>query len=244
MKMVCVALIVVSVVAPALAVHGAPKEVRVFVALCDNKTQGIAPVGAKIGNGDDAEANLYWGCTDGFGSFFRRSGRWKVTDSEKDVSPAILRRLTLRHAEADVNLVAEAYRGSEIRQCLKDFEEAAASGRFDLVAFIGHNGLMDFDLPAPQRVDGNSTAVIVLCCMSENFFGDRLREVGCRPLLMTRQLMYPGSFLLHAAIEKWRSGGSAGEIRAAAASAYARNQKISVRAAAGIFSQPVTQEKP
>ncbi len=36
-----------------------PKTVKVFVALCDNKTQGIVPVGEKIGNGDDPDANLY-----------------------------------------------------------------------------------------------------------------------------------------------------------------------------------------
>ena len=32
----------------------AERSIELFVALCDNKTQGIAPVGAKIGNGDDA----------------------------------------------------------------------------------------------------------------------------------------------------------------------------------------------
>ena len=53
-----------------IAVHAAPKEIRVFIALCDNKTQGIVPVGEKIGNGDDADANLDWGCSDGFGAYF------------------------------------------------------------------------------------------------------------------------------------------------------------------------------
>jgi hypothetical protein len=46
--------------------QAAPKQIRVFVALCDNKTQGIVPVGEKIGNGDDPDSNLYWGCSDGF----------------------------------------------------------------------------------------------------------------------------------------------------------------------------------
>jgi hypothetical protein len=217
--------------------QAAPKQVRVFVALCDNKTQGIVPVGARIGNGDDPEANLYWGCSDGMDSIFRRSGKWKVVTAEKDISGAILRRLTLRHAEGDVELVADAYRGSRIRQCLRDFEDAASSNKFDLVAFIGHNGLMDFTLEGPKMAEGNDTAAIVLCCLSESSFGDRLRAVGCRPLLMTRQLMYPGSFLLHAAIETWRSGGSQAEIRTSAATAYAKNQKISVRSATGVFAE-------
>jgi hypothetical protein len=216
----------------------APKQVRVFVALCDNKTQGIVPVGEKIGNGDDPDSNLYWGCSDGFGSYFRNSGRWKVIEAEKDVSPTILRRLTLRHADGSVEVVAEAYRGSEMRQCVKDFEGAACANQFDLVAFIGHNGLMDFNLDLPKKTEGNDTEVVVLCCLSEKYFGERLSAMGCRPILMTRQLMYPGSFLLHAAIEKWRSGGSPAELRDVAASAYAKNQKISVRAASGVFAGP------
>jgi phosphoserine aminotransferase len=36
------------------------KQVRVYVALCDNESQGIVPVPAKIGNGNDPDQNLYW----------------------------------------------------------------------------------------------------------------------------------------------------------------------------------------
>ena len=214
------------------------KQVRVFVALCDNRTQGIVPVGEKIGNGDDPEANLYWGCSDGMGRWFAKSGNWVVSRLERDVSAVLLRRLTLRHVDGDIELVAEAYRGSAMRECVRDFEAAAASGKHDLVAFIGHNGLMDFTLEAPRGSDGNATAVVVLCCLSERYFGERLRAAGCRPLLMTQQLMYPGSFLLGAALETWRQGGSAEVVREAAAAVYAKNQKISVRAARGVFAPP------
>ena len=225
-------------------VTAAPQQARVFIALCDNKSQGIVPVGEKIGNGDDPDANLYWGCSDGFGSFFRRSERWKTVSLEKDVSPAILRRLQMSHASGKMELNAEAYRGSNIKDCVRDFESAAASGKYDLVAFIGHNGLMDFEIPAPAVTPGNKTRVVVLCCLSEKYFADRLRALGCEPILMTRQLMYPGSFLLQAAIEKHLAGADLAAIRAAAASAYARNQKISTKAALGVFSEIKDAEAP
>jgi hypothetical protein len=212
------------------------KQVRVFVALCDNQTQGIVPVGAKIGNGNDADANLYWGCSDGLGTYFRRTAKWQQIKAENDPSPTILCRLELRSAGGDMDLTAEAYRGSEMKQCLIDFEAAAASGHYDLVAYIGHNGLMDFTVPPPSAVPGNQTDVIVLCCVSEKFFGDRLRSLGCRPVLMTQQLMYPGAFLLHAALTSWSQGGTAENLRTAAAAAYAKNQKIPVRAATGVFA--------
>lgn len=227
--------------APALAVTAAEeKSIRVFVALCDNTSQGIIPVGAKIGNGDDPEDNLYWGCDDGFGSHFRRSKKWKVEESQKDVSTTILRRLRLRHADdKELVLTAEAYRGSDIRLCLEDFEKAAGSGEHDLVAFIGHNVLMDMTIPEAKGKEGNKTGAVVLCCASASYFRPRLEQLGCQPLLLTQQLMYPGSFLLHDVIEVWRKGGSREEMRAAAGRAYARNQKISVAAATNVFA-PVT----
>lgn len=219
----------------AAVLQAKPKQVKVFIALCDNKTQGIVPVGAKIGNGDDPDANLYWGCSDGFGSLFSRGTRWKVVKKEKDVSPQILRRLSLVDADGEMEIVAEAYRGSEMKRCLTDFEAAAAGGTFELVAFIGHNGLMDFQLEPPKAAPGNRTDVMVLCCISDRYFSQRLKAPGCRPRLMTRQLMYPGAFLLDAALPRWNSGGTDAQIREAAAAAYAKNQKISVKAARGVF---------
>ena len=216
----------------------APKNVRVFVALCDNKTQGIEKVGEKIGNGDVPDENLYWGCSDGFGSLFRHSREWKVTEARENVSEVILRRMELKHSSGDVRLIAEAYRGSAMKQCLEDFERAVAGGENDLVVFIGHNGLMDFPLTQTIRSGERSktTDAIVLCCMSEGYFKTRLENAGARPVLLTQQLMYPGAFILHDVLEVWRAGGSTEEIRNAAGKAYAKNQKISVKAATGVFA--------
>lgn len=49
------------------------RTVHVFVALCDNKYQGIVPVPAAIGNGQDPNSNLYWGCSAGIGTYFKYS---------------------------------------------------------------------------------------------------------------------------------------------------------------------------
>ncbi len=39
----------------------AVRTIHVFVALADNQNQGIVPVPAALGNGEDPERNLYWG---------------------------------------------------------------------------------------------------------------------------------------------------------------------------------------
>lgn len=218
-------------------IHAETKSIRVFVALCDNKSQGIIPVGERIGNGDDPDGNLYWGCDDGFRSYFRRSKKWEVVKSEKDISHSVMRRMELNHKEDDIVLIADAYRGSEIRNCYIAFEEAVASGKHDLVAYIGHNVLMDTTLLDAKQVEDNETESIVLCCHSYTYCRSRLDTLGSKPLLLTQQLMYPGSFILHDAIESWRKGGSREDIRNAAGKAYARNQGISVSAATNVFAK-------
>jgi len=108
------------------------------------------------------------------------------------------------------------------------------------VAYIGHNGLMDFAIEWPKKEpDKNvSKPAIVLCCISSRYFGPPLKGVGASPLLLTTQLMYPGAFVLHDALEAWVGGGGSMALREAAARAYAKNQHISVKAAAGVFSGP------
>lgn len=220
-----------------LPAAAAEKSIKVFIALCDNKTQGIIPVGAKIGDGDNPDANLYWGCTDGFGAYFKKSPDWKVTGSLTDVSPTILRRMTLQHRTQEASITADAYRGSAMRACIEDFEMAVSSGSYDLVAFIGHNGLMDFTLSDPPPGTPDKTDAIVLCCKSDKYFRPRLTQQRSRPVLLTQELMYPGSFILHSALRVWLRGGTPAEMRTAAAQAYAKNQNISVRAATGVFAK-------
>ena len=212
------------------------KKIRVFVALADNASQGIVPVPAKIGDGDKPDDNLYWGCTDGLKSYFPKSAKWKVSKKENDVSAEVLRRYEFRHASKDVVLLAEAYRGSAIARCVAEFEAAVASGEYDLVAYIGHNGLMDFTLDSPSSPKSGNTAAIVLCCKSESYFRERLVFAKAIPLLLTDQFMFPGAFILHDAIEVWLVDGTVAQVRDAAGKAYAKNQKIALKAARGVFS--------
>lgn len=196
--MTAIRMLVVLFIIP-LTAEAENKEIRVFIALCDNKSQGIIPVSPKIGDGDDPDSNLYWGCDEGFGSVFRHSKNWQVMESHH-------------------------------------FEAAVAAGRFALVAYIGHDGLMDFQLPEPAPTGATGTDAIILACVSNRYSGDRLRRVGARPVLMTEQLMYPGAFILRDVLEVWRKGGGLDKIRSTAASAYAKNQHISARAGLGIFT--------
>lgn len=214
----------------------APKKVAVFVALCDNATQGIIPVPAKIGDGNKPDDNLYWGCTDGFSGCFRASKAWRLQRKEVPQDKRVFERVVYLHESGNIELTAEAWRGSEIKACLSAFESALVSGNHDLCAYIGHNVLMDGEVAPPAAKVAKPCDVIVLCCMSESYFKSRLVAMGARPVLLTTQLMYPGSFLLRDSLPLWAKDHALTEIRQAAASAYARNQKISKKAATGVFA--------
>jgi hypothetical protein len=216
------------------------RTVGVYVALCDNEHQGIVPVPKAVGNGDDPSRNLYWGSADGLCNVFSKSPHWKKEAAVQSESGNlnIMQTLTYRHSSENVTLTAFAYRGSAIKTCLEDFEKAIHDGKYDLVVYIGHNGLMDFSLPLP---DGQSDRkkkpeCIVLCCKSGSHFGERIEQMGAAPILLTTQFMYPGSFLQHDVLEEWVKSSGVAKYRAAAGHAYASNQNISTKAAMGIFT--------
>jgi hypothetical protein len=98
---------------------------------------------------------------------------------------------------------------------------------------------MDFSIewpPAATAPGAKPKAAIVLCCLSRSYFADPLRRIGARPMLTTTQLMYPGAFILHDAVEAWLAGRQPDEIRAAAGRAYSKNQGISLKAGTGVFA--------
>jgi hypothetical protein len=175
-----------------------PRIVHVFVALADNQSQGIVKVSAKLGNGDDPEHNLYWGSAYGMKTYFTRSAEWKLVRTDKNPHPAVLERCIFKHRDDDVWLIADAYQGSQIKEATIDFLEAAAGlnstriefqssaegikldvgGAANLVAYIGHDGLMDFQLAnLPKSKNGAANSVIVLACASKQYFGTALRAL-------------------------------------------------------------------
>jgi hypothetical protein len=230
----------------------APRVVHVFVALADNQNQGIVPVPKVLGNGDDAQRNLYWGSAYGVKTFFSRSPEWQLLASVSAPRAAVLERVVFKHRSADVYLVADAYRGIEIRQAIVEFMSAAGGslpqtisvktaagnvtlgigGKANLVAYIGHNGLMDFQLPrVPPRANGEPRAAIILACSSKQYFSSGLKETGAHPLVWTTNLMAPEAYTLKAALDGWIAHESDEQVRERAAIAYDKYQKCGVKAA-------------
>ncbi len=112
------------------------KVVHVFVALCDNKYQGIVPVPAALGNGQDPRSNLYWGAMYGVKTFFRRSPHWarlkfEMKPTERppgEPDGAVLGRCVFKSVglTPQVYVIAEAWDGRHMKAALMAFLRAAA----------------------------------------------------------------------------------------------------------------------
>jgi hypothetical protein len=225
--------------------------IHIMVALCDNIYQGIVPVPSKIGNGQNPNANLYWGCGYGIRSYFKKSGEWTFLKSLK-VDSVLMERIVFKHVSKNIYLVADAYNGKYIKQCTVDFLNACAgkkkdtihsgkhvlgiNGNAGLVSYIGHDGLMDFELPDTfANADGLKRKCIILACVSKSYFSPFIYKAGAEPLVWTTGLMCPEAYTVHDAISGYVKMESAEQIRSRAALAYSKYQKCGVKAARNLL---------
>ena len=104
-------------------------------------------------------------------------------------------------------------------------------GSAALLAYIGHDGLMDFELQQSfTNTNGIKRDCIILACYSKSYFSAPIRETGATPLLWTTGLMCPEAYTLHDALSAYVKGNATIELRTMAAKAYARYQKCSEKA--------------
>jgi hypothetical protein len=227
------------------------KTIHIFTALCDNKYQGIVPVPPKIGNGQDLDNNLYWGCAFGVRSYFKNSKSWTLV-KKYSIDSIKMERLVFKNKTTNTYLVADAYNGKYIKDCTIDFLKSCAGqakdtltvngktiglyGNAKLLAYTGHDGLMDFTLPPTfANADGNKRDVIILACISKKYFQPHITQAKANPLVWSSGLMSPEAYTLHDAINSYIAGESAENIRSSAAKAYAKYQHCSEKAARGLL---------
>ncbi len=227
------------------------KTIHVFVALCDNKYQGIVPVPSKIGNGQDPSNNLYWGCAYGIKTYFKNSKEWKLVKATKQDSIR-LERLVFKSTTKNYYLIADAYDGKYIEQCTNDFLSSSSgkhkdilhvneaiigsAGNSQLIAYIGHDGLMDFQINETyQSTDKKKRDVIILACYSKRFFSPHLQKANVNPLVWTSGLMCPEAYTIHNAISGYLKNETNEQIRKRAALAYSKYQKCSEKAALNLL---------
>ncbi len=180
--------------------------------------------------------------------FTKKSGEWTLLKKWRSPEPHILERIAWKHRNKDVYLIADAYDGAFIQQATNDFFDFAGGhaaksvrldstslrfgGAADLIAYCGHDGLMEFAPPeakAPANTGKRET--IILACISKRFFRDPLKATGATPLLWSTGLMSPEAYTLDAALQGWVRNENAAQVRERAAQAYHQWQKCGISGA-------------
>lgn len=222
------------------------KTIHVFVALCDNKYQGIVPVPSKIGNGQDVKNNLYWSTAYGIKTYFKQSKEWQLIRSQ-NIDSLILERVIFKHKTKNIYLIADAYNGKNIKECTIDFFKSCAYQYFDtlhlqnkiigingysiLSVYIGHDGLMDFSLENTfTNTTNKQKDAIILACVSKKYYAPYLKSTKAQPIMWSTGLMSPEAYTLHDALSSYINKEPNSKIIEKAAMAYTKYQKCSLNA--------------
>lgn len=224
------------------------KVIHVYVALCDNENQGIVPVPKLIGNGQDPFNNLYWGALYGIKTHFKKNKNWQLLETIKNPKTNILERCIFKHTTHDAIMVADAYDGAFMKNTVVDFLQStsgntkesitlndktlAIAGKANLIAFIGHNGLMDFRLDNyPTKANDDKRETVILACVSKSYFGEAILKAGATPLVWSTGLMSPEAYTLEYLLRGWLAGETNEQIRERAAQGYHDYQKCGINGA-------------
>lgn len=230
------------------------RVIHVLVALCDNKNQGIVPVPAKIGNGQDPANNLYWGCGYGVKTFMKKQLEWKLIKVIKDPTNIIYERVIFKHKTTNTYMIADAYNGANMKETVEDFlaysaglrkqvlkldsvVELKSGGNANLICFVGHNGLMDFSFDNyPVKGDETKRDVAIFACASKPYFKEPLKNTGAFPIIWTTNLMCPEAYTLVALVNGWIKKDTPSAIHESVAQSYLKYHKCGIKGARGLFA--------
>ncbi|MFN8713215.1 MAG: hypothetical protein ACK5Z2_10225 [Bacteroidota bacterium] len=168
-----------------------------------------------------------------------------------------MERAAWKHRRNGTILVADAWRGARIKDCTIAFVNNIAGRSNDtltvpfkngtselvqlnnaqLVAYVGHNGLMEFEVDTVAAAPGNKgREAILLCCAARSYFKPQLKAADAYPLLWTTNLMGPEAYTLKAAIDGWMNRETGEQIRVRAATAYNQYIKCGMKGAMNLFA--------
>ncbi len=158
-------------------------------------------------------------------------------------------------ASMEIDIVVHGWRGTAIDRALAayaadisgqgtrtitlvDGSTLDAGGAAQIVAWVGHNRLMDVDAytwPAP----GTATkGTIAIACHTAAYMEESVPSATRVPLLMTRDFLFANAAPLEAAVLAFASGGTYAKIRLDAATAYAGVREREVKHVFGAFTNP------
>jgi hypothetical protein len=121
---------------------------------------------------------------------------------------------------------------------LDDGTKLVAGGAAQLVAFVGHNRLMDLESFEWPKAGTQAKGTFAIACDTAPYMKAQVPAATRVPLLMTADLLFANAAPLEAAVLAFATGGGYAEIRKDAATAYAGVQQSTLGHVLGAFTNP------
>ena len=158
-------------------------------------------------------------------------------------------------SKLEIDIVIHGWRGTAIDRALAayaadvsgqgartltlgDGSKLDAGGAAQIVAWVGHNRLMDVDAYTWPEAGSATKGTIAIACHTAAYMEDNVPAATRVPLLMTRDFLFANAAPLEAAVLAFARGGDYATIRVDAATAYAGVRKRTVKQVAGAFTNP------
>jgi hypothetical protein len=125
---------------------------------------------------------------------------------------------------------------------LREGHKIVEGGGAHIVAYSGHNRLMDveeFAWPTPGKTP---IGIIAVACLTADYMETSVPSPSRIPLLMTRDFLFANAGPVEAVILSMARGEGYPAMRAAAATAYAGVQETSVKRVFGAFTNPADRK--
>jgi hypothetical protein len=199
-------------------------------------------------------------------SGWKRVAKKSAADSgDRDVLAILVYRRTVATPTAwrkrgapeklEIDIVVHGWRGKAIDRALAAYADDVsgsvarpiklddgstldAGGAAQIVAWVGHNRLMDLDTYVWPEPGAETKGTIAIACHTAAYMEDAVPAATRVPLLMTRDFLFANAAPLEAAVLAFASGGGYAEIRLASATAYAGVQERQVKQVYGAFTNP------
>jgi hypothetical protein len=128
--------------------------------------------------------------------------------------------------------------GAARKLVLDDKTTLEGGGAAQLVAFVGHNRLMDLERYSWPEPGAKATGTIAIACHTAAYMESEVSAATRVPLLMTRDLLFSNAAPFEATVLAFASGGGYARMRSDATAAYATIQKRPVARMGGVFTNP------
>lgn len=234
----------------------ANKIIHIYTVLADSERQFMLNIPRENARGDELNSNYYWGSETGLACVLDKSKDWTLIYKDTSGKLVLERRVYSYLYDEDVFIVADAYKGVDIKEALYDYTRAlsgqnidkfsfnfesqhyeiSSGGASDLTVYFGHNILFDINFTNfPSKADDYKHFTIVYTYYGSEYFRDAINKAEATAVLWTYGMMVPEAKTLVSVLTTWANESTIKAVRSEARKIYKSIHGVDEKTVSKIF---------